>query len=165
MAPVKYEAGSNRESIQWMFAVRREGGRGESENRGGSISSCCLPAGLLTPKNAAPGNQTFPSSAWDLDGCGAQYGSTQARAQAAVGYSVTVLHHCWVRLYHWITLLARGGWRSPVSTLNVVLLPRRGGEGEEGIIWGLTLAGWQSPQLQPWAGEIRDSSDSETVQP
>ena len=51
-APVKYEAGSNRESIQWMFTVRLEG-RGESENRGGSISSCCLPPALLTPKNAA----------------------------------------------------------------------------------------------------------------
>ena len=102
-APVKYEAGSNRESIQWMFTVRLEG-RGESENRGGSISSCCLPPALLTPKNAAR-KPNFPflnlRSCWRC--------SVRQYAGKGTGWIVTALlgnqHTLKQRHYDW----SRGG--------------------------------------------------------
>ena len=113
LAPVKYEAGSNRESIQWMFTVRQEGGRrGESENRGGSISSCCLPPALLTPKNAAR-KPNFPflrlRSCWRGSRCSVR--RQQGQAAAVLGPRQPL---------NYIILVRPRGWRSPVETLNVV---------------------------------------------
>ena len=68
----------------------------------------------LHPK-MQPGNQTFPSCAWDLAGgaLGAQYAGSKGRRL-----------QCWVpgprQPLNYIILVRPRGWRSPVETLNVV---------------------------------------------